>query len=322
MAEKKTAAKKTPARKAKKKSPARKPPAPAKREAAETAPRALREMDANPAAAPAPASPQPATPATPPPAAAPDPPASPDKPPTADFPRSVWASADYMLHHPREVMESIRRDEGLLPICGTMAMVSFAMAAVYGAVMGATNLLQGADMAMGPKLLLIGITAIKTPLFFLLTMGIVFLPIYVSNTFAGSDYTIRQVLAMLLVTITITTITLASMSTVAFFFALTTRSYDMIKLIHVAFFGYAGVAGLWAFFSSFRWLGAGLGRRTSRLLLILWIALYGFVGLQLGWVLRPFVGSPDLGLTLFRTRESNIYESVLGSIGEVLRGGE
>ena len=39
---------------------------------------------------------------------------------------------------------------------------------------------------------------------------------------------------------------------------------------------------------------AGLTTTTHRTLLVLWFVLYAFVGIQLGWMLRPFIGSPGL----------------------------
>jgi hypothetical protein len=41
-----------------------------------------------------------------------------------------------------------------------------------------------------------------------------------------------------------------------------------------------------------------------------WLVLYGFVGSQLGWVLRPFFGSPGDGFALFRAKGGNIITGV------------
>ena len=38
-----------------------------------------------------------------------------------------------------------------------------------------------------------------------------------------------------------------------------------------------------------------------------WVVVYASVGAQMGWVLRPFIGSPDLDFTFFRDRESNFF---------------
>ncbi|MHC5072182.1 MAG: hypothetical protein ACYTGO_17030, partial [Planctomycetota bacterium] len=47
-----------------------------------------------------------------------------------------------------------------------------------------------------------------------------------------------------------------------------------------------------------------------------WLVVYGVVGAQMGWVLRPFIGSPDLPFEMFRQRESNVFENLLRTIAE------
>ena len=49
-----------------------------------------------------------------------------------------------------------------------------------------------------------------------------------------------------------------------------------------------------------------------------WILLYGLVGAQMGWVLRPFVGRPGLEFSWFRPRESNVFQGIVECPGEPL----
>ena len=42
-----------------------------------------------------------------------------------------------------------------------------------------------------------------------------------------------------------------------------------------------------------------------------WLIVFGLVGAQMGWVLRPFIGSPDMPFQFFRARESNFFDAVL-----------
>jgi hypothetical protein len=51
-----------------------------------------------------------------------------------------------------------------------------------------------------------------------------------------------------------------------------------------------------------------------------WIILYALVGMQMGWVLRPFIGSPSLKFAWFRPVESNIFMGILRALGELLSG--
>jgi hypothetical protein len=50
-----------------------------------------------------------------------------------------------------------------------------------------------------------------------------------------------------------------------------------------------------------------------------WIFLFGLVGAQMGWVLRPFIGSGD-EFVWFRERKGNFFESVWGAIIALLQG--
>lgn len=49
-----------------------------------------------------------------------------------------------------------------------------------------------------------------------------------------------------------------------------------------------------------------------------WIVLYGVVGAQMGWVLRPFIGSPDQPFTVFRERSGNVLQAVGGALMKLL----
>ena len=41
-----------------------------------------------------------------------------------------------------------------------------------------------------------------------------------------------------------------------------------------------------------------------------WIIIYGLVGAQMGWILRPFVGNPNIAFAWLRPRGGNFFESV------------
>lgn len=58
-------------------------------------------------------------------------------------------------------------------------------------------------------------------------------------------------------------------------------------------------------------------RPASMTLLYIWILLFGFVGTQLAWTLRPFFGSPGQDFALFRSIEGNFYADLV----RILTGG-
>jgi hypothetical protein len=55
--------------------------------------------------------------------------------------------------------------------------------------------------------------------------------------------------------------------------------------------------------------GHVLGRHVKKVFGC-WVVVFGVVGAQMGWVLRPFVGSPDIPFAWFRARQSNFFEAV------------
>ncbi|MEV6525782.1 hypothetical protein AB0M43_27925 [Longispora sp. NPDC051575] len=58
-------------------------------------------------------------------------------------------------------------------------------------------------------------------------------------------------------------------------------------------------------------------RPASMGLLYIWILLFGFVGTQLGWTLRPFFGDPDMKFQLFRGIEGNFYVDIVRTLGNL-----
>jgi hypothetical protein len=55
-------------------------------------------------------------------------------------------------------------------------------------------------------------------------------------------------------------------------------------------------------------------------LLYIWILLFGFVGTQLAWTLRPFFGSPAAPFELFRDIGGTFYGDILSTLVGLLGG--
>jgi hypothetical protein len=58
-----------------------------------------------------------------------------------------------------------------------------------------------------------------------------------------------------------------------------------------------------------------------RLVFGIWIIVFGIVGAQMGWILRPFIGSPGQEFTWFRPRDSNFFQAVSTTAFETVFGG-
>jgi len=53
------------------------------------------------------------------------------------------------------------------------------------------------------------------------------------------------------------------------------------------------------------------GNAQVRSIFRCWIFVFGAVGAQVGWLMRPFIGNPNQPFEWFRPRESNFFEAVL-----------
>ncbi len=59
-------------------------------------------------------------------------------------------------------------------------------------------------------------------------------------------------------------------------------------------------------------------RSASMILLYIWILLFGFVGTQLAWTLRPFFGSPNAPFELFRDIGGTFYGDIFRTLSGLL----
>jgi hypothetical protein len=72
-----------------------------------------------------------------------------------------------------------------------------------------------------------------------------------------------------------------------------------------------------------RWYRPLVARNSRhRVLLRSWLVIYAFVGIQMGWVLRPFVGHPDAPTRFFRYGSAwgNAYEHVAETLWKAVAG--
>ncbi|MFW6135870.1 MAG: actin-binding WH2 domain-containing protein [Chloroflexota bacterium] len=214
-----------------------------------------------------------------------------------------------ILRDRKNFFQEIREGKGLAEKMRAMLVSSVAFFALYGAVMGSSHSLWQALSS-----------AAKLPLLFLATLVVCAPTLYFFNLNFGSNQSLSQNVALMLTTITVTSVLLLSFAPVVTFFLLTTSQYQFFKLLNVGVFTISGIVGV-TFLSYGMQIvsyGGGGSVRARRTVVWLWIILYAFVGSQMAWTLRPFVGAPGLPFELFRQLGGNFYANIFASIGEVL----
>jgi hypothetical protein len=94
-------------------------------------------------------------------------------------------------------------------------------------------------------------------------------------------------------------------------------TYNFIKLANVAVIAFAGMTGNVRLFQLLAHLGGS--KAVAFRVLFAWLAGNLFLGSQLSWILRPFIGSPDLPVEFFRATalHGNFYENVFQSLRQI-----
>jgi len=214
-----------------------------------------------------------------------------------------------ILRDRRRFFAEIREGSGLAEKMRAMIISSVAFFALYGAVMGSSHSLWQALSS-----------AVKLPLLFLATLIICAPTLYFFNLIFGSNQSLSQNVALILTAITVTAVLMLSFAPIVLFFLLTTNHYQFFKLLNVALFTVAGVIGVLFLSQGMRIVSyAGKeGASARRNVVRFWIIVYAFVGSQMAWTLRPFVGAPGLPFEIFRQLGGNFYANIFASVGEIL----
>jgi hypothetical protein len=145
----------------------------------------------------------------------------------------------------------------------------------------------------------------------------------------GANLTFRQSFFAILMSFTIASAILGSFSPLTAFLVwnlppmtsdlrLSGGTYSLIQLTHVAVIAFAGIVGNLRQAQLLRELsGSDL---AARRVVLAWLAGNLFLGSQLSWILRPFIGSPNLPVEFLRASafQGNFYESVFRSLWRVL----
>lgn len=218
---------------------------------------------------------------------------------------------DYILRAQTALFEQIHRQQQLPRIIASMSILCAILSAIYGLTMGMDHSLFQSVAA-----------AVKLPLLFVLTAIICIPSLYTFNVLLGQRFKFLQTVTLMVMTLGTTSILLASLAPIAFFFSLTTPQYSFLLLLHVSIFGLCGLYGVQYLYRGCSYLAFRMEQPLNTLLLRIWIVIYALVGMQLGWRLRPFVGSDGSPFQIFRTEQGgNFYIAVWNALSSLLGGG-
>lgn len=214
-----------------------------------------------------------------------------------------------LLRDRHTFLEEIRQGVRLQSKIIALLVCSSLFFAIYGAIIGLSHSIPQSLSA-----------AIKLPCLYLLSLLICLPTLYIFNIFFGSRRSLTQHFIIVLTAASVISALQLGFAPVTLFFLITTDNYQFFKLLNVAIFILTGVIGVNFLYKGMRLISEedteGQGTRTK--ILQFWLVLYGFVGSQLGWVIRPIFGDTEQPFVLFREMQGNIYLDIANAISEVL----
>lgn len=219
---------------------------------------------------------------------------------------NYFSTVIFLLRDRQEFLKEIYEGISLKSKITSLLISSSCFFAIYGGIIG----------AFSSPLQIIS-SAIKLPALYLITVLICLPTLYIFNVIFGSKETIGQHFTFLLTAVSVIAILLCGFAPVTLFFLVTVNDYYFFLLLNVAIFALTGIIGVSFLYQVMKptvdsSTEQGFKVRTN--ILRFWLVLYGFVGSQLGWTLRPFFGSPGQQFELFRAREGSFFSAVLNSI--------
>ena len=252
-----------------------------------------------------------------------------------------FAELDSILRGDLTRVSSLRRG-GLEVNSRRLSLIIIVLAMIYGVCMGTFAVFR----SQGANPVQVLASMLKVPLLFYLTLLVTFPSLYVFNALVGSRLTLVTVARLLVASLGVMVAVLSSLGPIVAFFSVSTSSYPFMLLFNVVVFTVAGTLGMTFLLQTLHRLSvvdsqpllpatrsvqavpeseslafdepsSALDPLENRVLsqhvktvFRLWVIVFALVGAQMGWVLRPFVGSPNSPFTWLRPRDSNFFQAV------------
>ena len=205
--------------------------------------------------------------------------------------------------------EQLNNNENTFRSTLYQTLIILFLAFFYGVVMGSYNSPMQAV-----------VTGLKVPSLLLLALFICFPAFYVIQYMLGSRLSLVQMVNTILSGFVVLTTIMASFAPIVIFFMITGNNYAFLKLLHVGIFIFSGIFGMFTIIEALKFSceKKSVYPKIGINIFKFWIFIFAFVGMQLAWNLRPFVGDKNLPMEIFREKEGNFYLAVIQSMGDLM----
>jgi hypothetical protein len=216
------------------------------------------------------------------------------------------------LHRREEFFERILQSDGASRRILRLYLVLVLLSFCYGVIMGSYHgLLQSLA------------TGVKIPLLLSLTLVICCPAFLVIQLILGSQLRLSQMIAIVLSGFVLTVSIMIAFAPILIFFQLTGGNYHFLILLHLLIWALSGFFGMKTIVDALKFSceKKSIYPQTGVVVFRFWVVIFAFVGVQLAWNLRPFLGDRQRPFQLFREYEGNFYTAVIYSVRQ-LTGGE
>ncbi len=166
--------------------------------------------------------------------------------------------------------------------------------------------------------------ALKLPFLFFATIVVCFPAFYVVQVLVGSRLRLLQVVVLVVAALALTSVLLAAFVPITAFFLMTGANYYFQHLLNIVLAGVAGLFGMYALHDGLSVVCEKRGVYPKKALTIMrvWAVLFAFVGIQLAWNLRPFLGDRSEPFQVLGKYNGNFYTAVIYAVKQLVAGAE
>src|SRR6266536_788003 len=166
--------------------------------------------------------------------------------------------------------------------------------------------------------------AIKLPFLFFATFAVCFPAFFVVQVLVGSRLRLLQVVVLVFGALALTSVLLAAFVPITAFFLVTGANYYFQHLLNIALASVAGLFGMYALHEGLSVVcdTRGVYPRKALTIMRAWAVLFAFVGIQLAWNLRPFLGDRNQPFRVFGKYQGNFYAAVIYAVNQLFTGEE
>ncbi len=220
-----------------------------------------------------------------------------------------------LLRNRTNIFSEISDEKDLGKLIKYYMLTALLFSAVYGLFMGCYS--GGLQIVS---------VALKVPLLIFGTLGICIPSLYTFNVLLGSKLSFKQTLAVAVMSTYLLSLILVSLAPIMLFFTFSSDNKSFLVLLNVFFFTVSGLFGVSLLWHCMKFLalkdcaagvpaqdGETVTVKSGNHIIKVWTIIYIFVGTQMAWLLRPFIGLPG-DFSWFRELGGNIYMAIITNL--------